>query len=133
MKFWEGAILVVGGIVLVKYMTGRSAAMSSLPVVGVTNSSNLTTQTNLAGGQPTVWGEPLEPAVPPIIPPGAMPVNPIYIAPSAPHMFPIPIRVGAGASPQPPYSSRPQPVVSSGLQPVGINQYPNRPMSVHLM
>ena len=69
MEMWEGAVLVVGGVALVWYMTNRSKQMAGMQIgaasaasnAGVTNASNLTTITNQAGGVPTVAGESLEP------------------------------------------------------------------------
>jgi hypothetical protein len=79
MELWEGAILAVGGIFLVGYMSqknqaallgAQSAAASATTVTpaGTSNTSNLTNITNQAGGQPTVIGEPLEPPQAPIFP-----------------------------------------------------------------
>jgi phosphopantothenoylcysteine synthetase/decarboxylase len=69
MEMWEGAVLVVGGVALVWYMTNRSKQMAGMQIgaasaasnAGVTNASNLTTITNQAGGVPTVAGESLLP------------------------------------------------------------------------
>jgi hypothetical protein len=80
MEFWESAILIVGGVWLVSYMSNRTV-VNNLPTVsgsntaynpvsGISNQNNLTTATNMAGGQPTVIGEPLQPGQPPISPYG---------------------------------------------------------------
>jgi hypothetical protein len=73
MEFWEGAILVVGGVWLVSHMANKANMGAPGPSViganstnwlgalGVSNASNLTNITNQAGGQPTVIGEPLQP------------------------------------------------------------------------
>lgn len=98
MELWEAGILVVGGVFLVSYMakkagatpmkpgvsgatTGQATALGSL---GTTNMSNLTNITNTAAGQPTVYGEPLEPVMNPIVGPVTapgfvMPRNPVPI------------------------------------------------------
>jgi hypothetical protein len=84
MEFWEGAVLVVGGVWLVSHMANRAstARMTAGPTViganstswlgalGTSNASNLTNITNTAGGQPTVIGEPLEPVQTPVTIPG---------------------------------------------------------------
>lgn len=84
MELWEGAILVVGGVFLVGYMSQKNqaavlgaqsaaaAATTINPNTGTTNVSNLTNLTNTAGGQPTVMGEPLEPPQAPIMPGGVI-------------------------------------------------------------
>jgi hypothetical protein len=65
MEFWEGAVLVVGGIWLVGHMSaksavGQSASIVKKPTVQVGN----TTLTNTAGTSSLVAGEPLTPAGP---------------------------------------------------------------------
>jgi hypothetical protein len=84
MEFWEGAILVVGGVWLVSHMANKTnqqrfsggptviGANSTnwLGALGVSNASNLTNITNTAGGQPTVLGEPLQPMQPGVSVPG---------------------------------------------------------------
>jgi hypothetical protein len=91
MEFWEGAVLVVGGVALVWYMTNRSKQMAQQVSVGaaspassagVSNSSNLTTITNQQASPP-VWGEPLEPPAAPVS--GAIPVKPILVSPTPFH------------------------------------------------
>lgn len=90
MEFWEGAILVVGGVWLVKHMANRHrsalanvSAQSSLGSAGTSNASNLTNITNTAGGYPTIAGEPLDSPQPPIMVPIVKPAQPIAIRPVA--------------------------------------------------
>jgi hypothetical protein len=59
LEFWEGAILVVGGLWLVSHMAKRQAPVAAVNNTGVSNASNLTTITNQAGGLPTIAGESL--------------------------------------------------------------------------
>lgn len=73
MEFWEGAILIVGGVWLVAHMAKRQnqtaqtvIGVASQGSQGTSNQSNLTTITNQAGGTPTIYGEPLEPLQAPI-------------------------------------------------------------------
>lgn len=74
MEFWEGAVLVAGGVILVAYFTKNKqtaaaagvAAQTATGSAGTTNASNLTNITNMAGGYPTIAGEPLEPPQPPV-------------------------------------------------------------------
>lgn len=99
MEFWEGAVLVVGGVLLVSYMakksgippanpTGQSVKGTAQPgsslmaTAPLSNLTNLTNITNNAGGSPTRWGEPLEPPQYPINLPVAGPfvVSPVPIA-----------------------------------------------------
>jgi hypothetical protein len=71
MELWEGAILIVGGIWLVGYMSTRNqqlAAATAAATAGTSNVSNLTTVTNQAGGTPAVAGESLTPPQPPPLP-----------------------------------------------------------------
>jgi hypothetical protein len=72
LELWEGAVLIVGGVWLVGYMSRRNgvglntvgAPSTTVNSSGTSNPSNLTTITNQAGGDPTTWGEPLLPAQP---------------------------------------------------------------------
>jgi hypothetical protein len=114
MEFWEGAILVVGGVWLVSYMANRQTSSTaqvyktaSTGSVGTTNASNLTNITNQAG-QTTVWGEPLEPPAPSI----ANPTMPARILPSV--------------GPQPIY----KPITSIAPRSGAIIQMPSRPISI---
>jgi hypothetical protein len=78
LELWEGAILVVGGIALVGYMSKKNLAMRQTGVAainaattvtpaGTSNESNLTTITNQAGGYPAILGESLTPPTPPLL------------------------------------------------------------------
>ena len=113
MELWEGAVLIVGGVFLVSYMAKKAGATPSnrptvigsnataLGSLGTTNMSNLTNITNTAAGQPTVYVEPLEPVMTPIIGPvsapgmvpSRMPMTPIYRSPA------ISPRLSGGAVP----------------------------------
>jgi len=71
MELWEGAVLVVGGLLLVRHMVNKNAAVQSTGITaastGVSNQSNLTNITSSSGGYPTLMGEPLEPPQAPIV------------------------------------------------------------------
>jgi len=71
-ELWEAGILIVGGIWLVGHMAQRNAPVTGSATTvdssGLSNQSNLTNITNQAGGTPTVYGEPLEPAQAPLLP-----------------------------------------------------------------
>lgn len=86
MEFWEGAILIVGGVWLVSHMARKNRqaqqtiiGTSTLGASGTSNESNLTNLTNTAGGTPTIYGEPLQAPNPPL----AYPVrSPMIVAPT---------------------------------------------------
>lgn len=87
MEFWEGIILVAGGVFLVGHMAKKKTAVGLVAGSsdGVSNASDLTTYTNQASGYPTIAGEPLEPPQPPV---GA-PEIPITVSP---HPIVTPVR-----------------------------------------
>ena len=96
MEFWEGAILVVGGVWLVAHMASKQnrttqsvIGTSTLGAVGTTNASNLTNLTNQAGGQPTIWGEPLQPIQPPVVGPYTVSAQPVLTPMRQPIYAPI--------------------------------------------
>ena len=125
MELWEGAILLVGGLVLVQYMTNRNSQVQSTiaagaantitpgGTMGTTNQSNLTNLTNTAGGTPTTAGEPLEPAQPPLV------GSPLPVKGTA--MF-VPTTTSLVQKLNPPAPARP--IISPMI--------PTRPMEMHL-
>jgi hypothetical protein len=140
MELWEGAILVVGGIFLVGYMSRKNALAAqsgagslslatTVTPAGTSNASNLTNLTNTAGGYPTIMGEPLEPPQPPISPVktsfpifSQMPANP---APVKGTVATSPIRYNAPISERIPVNTIPGGF--SGAMPIY-----ERPMQMHL-
>lgn len=128
MELWEGAVLLVGGVVLVAYMTRQNAAVQAsssaalagavtATPAGTTNASNLTNMTNQAGGYPTIMGEPLTPPQPSISP------VPVSVARS----MPAPVR-GTPVYPVTPSA----PVSGPVAMPIGVNNKLMRPVDVHL-
>lgn len=100
MEFWEGAILVVGGVWLVSYMANRNkqaaqtvAGTSILGSAGTSNQSNLTNLTNTAGGVPTIAGESLVPFQPSVAGGTQGPFLVASLPPSTPTTVPTPVAV----------------------------------------
>lgn len=105
MEFWEGAILVVGGIWLVGRMSRQTAAhplnaTAVTDLVTPSNVPNLTNITNTAGEPVVVWGEPLDPAPVPVLKPG----GPLYVVPTGTQPQPVARPVPSGASTTTPVS-----------------------------
>jgi hypothetical protein len=129
MELWEGAILIIGGVWLVGYMTQKNAANQATLAQansGISNGSNLTTITNQSGGYPTYAGEPLEAPQPPLL-----------------TMRPVGTPVRAVGSPPAPAGSLAirggpaTPLIGTTRVPIGGPTQPNifmspRPMQVHL-
>lgn len=71
MEFWEGALLVVGGVWLIGHMSRRShhhPVNSVSAYINQVPEQNLTNMTNEAGGGTSLtYGEPLLPAQPPLL------------------------------------------------------------------
>jgi hypothetical protein len=146
MELWEGAILAVGGIFLVGYMSQKNqaavlagqsalAAATTVTPAGTSNSSNLTNITNSAGGQPTVIGEPLEPPQAPIFPGGV--VGPNTTGGGSGSVLPIPTPRGTIAQPARGFlgggsTMVPSPVNSTPWSPTGPGRVPVRPVDIHL-
>jgi hypothetical protein len=145
MELWEGAILVVGGVILVGYMSqknqaavlGAQAAAAAATTVapgGTSNESNLTTITNTAGGQPTVYGEPLSPPQAPIIPGGVVGPATTGLGARPPRANPVrPVAGFRGA----PVTSATRPGTNGDVGPVAPVKNPpawvgSRPMDQHL-
>lgn len=93
MEFWEGAVLIVGGVWLVGKMTKRPVFGAAPSITSkVVATPGLTTLTNTAGTPHLVAGEPLTPAGPMIpshavtvsTPVGSAPIK----APITPHYVP---------------------------------------------
>ena len=117
MEFWEGAVLLVGGVWLVGHMSRRSA---SHPINSVATAiqasrytSNLTNSTNMAGSTSLIAGESLTPQGPKL-PTSSQPiVAPVTRRPYVPPVFhkaPIHVvgRVPVSVRPKPGQGSAPR-------------------------
>jgi hypothetical protein len=83
MEFWEGAVLVVGGLWLVNYMSHNSRhGANPLPNANLGgNQSGLTQMTNTAGASSLVVGEPLAAPQPTVVSNAVMLQSPTTAAP----------------------------------------------------
>lgn len=87
MEFWEGAILVIGGIWLVGRMSraSKSSPLNSVSVsasaLGTVGPQGNTVATNTDGSSSLIAGEPLTPSAPQIPVNKTVSVNPVTSAP----------------------------------------------------
>jgi hypothetical protein len=86
-KFWEAAILIVGGVWLVGRMARASSSsplnkiVPSVSALGTVGPAGNTVATNQAGTSSLIAGEPLTPAGPSIMPPLTIGTEPVSALP----------------------------------------------------
>jgi len=105
MEFWEGAILIVGGLWLVGRMSRNSTTsplnkvVASVSAIGTVGPTGNTASTNQAGNTSLIAGEPLTPAGPPITINTLIGSSPVTLAPVVSPYLPRQVGVKPIAAP----------------------------------
>jgi hypothetical protein len=81
MEFWEGAVLIIGGLYLVSRVTRKTVVVAPVNANLATNVSGLTQLTNTAGTSSLVAGEDLAAPTPSIPSTSIATRSPVTVAP----------------------------------------------------